>query len=509
MSCVLRSFMSLLIAVSVSSIGIHGAIAADTGLKTYGRWFSYNGRFPYFVGYDMQELFAKKSYSYSDIEYKLNQLKEFRINKVRVWVNPWFAGAGAYYPWAVDASGKKNLDVWDGTYWTRMRDFVKKCKDRDIIVEVTIFSPYPKDIKADGWWRNTNWKIAWNKKFNTNDAFSANERGNFFPQFFDLAYGEKSSSGKTLRDYQRALIDKTIDELKGYGNVYFELANEFPGVRNNGNAINRVYAWQQYWARYVHEAKGAITSCHANELSALNDWGIQRFKDESYVDILTFHFYSADPINEVPRFLHGLQTAGKVIQSNESHVYLMSADSMDRCTREAWTAFTSGAYYFHYQRGVDTDSIGTSLWRRGAERLETLRNVAESVEFWKMSPVDRRGNEYDSLVIDCPGLNWQVLANPANEYVVYFVAASMKFTERILSVIKWFVWPVDIHMRLPSGSYRYKYYDTRNWNSDGIKGGTVNSSGGFTSIPVPSLSTWSRGTGFVLVIRAKSSNGKT
>jgi len=463
---------------------------ADTswgvGLERSGRWFKYDGSYTYFVGYDLQELFAKRAYSYADMDYKLNQLQEFRVNKIRIWADPWFMGTGAYYPWAMDTNGKKNLDEWDNTYWTRMKDFVQKCKDRGIIVEVSIFAPYPSDV---AFWNDTDFKKAWNETFNVNGAFSSNSSGHFWPQFFDLNLADKSTSGKTLKDYQKALIDKSIDELKNFGNVYFEIANEFPGVwTTDGSAIDQVYPWQQYWADYMHTTKGAITTAHSNEGSKMNPWGIQYFKDRPSVDILNFHFYanSPDSIDRISDFLHPLQTTGKILQNNESFAF-EDPEYTDVTTREAWAALTSGAYYFHYQ---DTpDIIGTSAWRTNAERLKVLRNVAESVSFWQMSPVDASGNEYDPLVTQGPGRYWQVFANPGQEYIVYFSGSPTG---------------TGVEINMPAGDYGYRYYDTRTWNSDGITSGSITSSGGSTSIPAPAASAWNGDTGVALVIKKVS-----
>ena len=470
-----------------SLILIVPARAQTTGLERSGRWLMYNNSYPYLVGYDLQQLFSQKSYSYADIDYKLNQLQEFRINKIRVWINAWFLGINGYYPWIVDANGKKNLDVWNVTYWTRMRDFVQKCKDRDIIVEFTLFTPYPIESASDSWWKNTAWQVAWNKIFNLNNAFSTNANGHFFPQFFDLNYSERSSSNKTLKDYQKALIDKTIDELNGFGNVYFELANEFPGVwTNDGSAINQVYPWQQYWANYMHTTKGVITTCHANEGSGQNTFGIQYFKDTAYCDILNFHFRTGetrkDNANIVSNFFHNLQTSNKILQCNESKAY-EDLTYTDMVTREAWGTFVSGGYYFHYNDS--TDIIGTYDWRNLAERLKILRNIAESVNFWQMSPVDENVNEYDSLITQAPSRYWQLLANPGKEYVAYF---NQNPTTN------------DVRINLPAGNYNYVFYDTRLWNQNGLKSGMAISAGGQTSIPVPLASAWNGNTGLVLVI---------
>ena len=469
----------------ISLLSLPGT-SRGAGLERSGRWFKYDGAYPYYVGYDLQQLFAAKAYSYDDMDYKLNQLQEFRVNKIRIWTDPWFMGTDAYYPWAVNANGKKNLDVWDNTYWARMRDFTQKCKDRGIVVEVSIFAPYPSDV---GLWNDNFYKIAWNRTFNVNGAFSTNSSGHFWPQFFDLDLTERSTSGKTLRDYQKALIDKTIDELKGFGNVYFEIANEFPGVwTDDGSGIGQVYRWQQYWADYMHATKGAITTAHSNEGSTMNTWGIQYFRDRPSVDVLNFHFYADDPdnIDRISDFLHPLQTTGKILQSNESFA-LEDPDYTDVTTREAWAAFTSGAYYFHYQ---DTpDIIGTPSWRANAERLKVLRNVAESVSFWQMSAVDASGNEYDTLVTRGPGRHWQVLANPGKDYVVFFSGVPGA---------------TGVEMDLPSGDYAYRYFDTRAWNSDGIGSGSMTSHGGSISISAPAAGSWNEASGVVLVIRRAS-----
>jgi hypothetical protein len=461
------------------------ANSASAALSRSGRWLTYNGDHPYFVGYDLQQLFSQKSYTYGDLDYKLDQLQEFRINKIRVWADNWFMGTGGYYPWAVDIDGKKDLDQWDSAYWTRMRDFVQKCKDRDIIVEYTLFAPYPSEATSDSWWNNTTWKNGWNKSFNTNNSFTSNASGHFWPQFFDLGYAEESSSGKTLSDYQQALIDKSVLELNGFGNVYFEVANEFPGVWNGGNAIDQVYPWQQHWADYLHTTKGVITTCHANEGSGQNTWGIQYFKNQSYVDVLNFHFRTTgeDNVDQISAFYHELQATGKTLQCNESKAY-EDPTYTDIDTREAWGSFVSGAYYFHYQ---DTpDIIGNSAWRTNAERLKVLRNIAETVAFWQMSPVDGSGDEYDSLISRGPGSYWQILADTGNEYVAYFSADPTNTT---------------VEINLPAGNYNYKFYDTRVWNSNGVASGTVASTGSQVDIPAPSSSSWDGDTGLALVIQ--------
>lgn len=455
------------------------------GLERSGRWLTYDNGYPYLVGYDLQQLFAQKNYTDADMDAKLNQLQEFRISAIRVWANNWFMGDNGYYPWLRGADGKFDLRSWDATYWERMKRFTQKCEDRGIIVEVAIFSEYPGySSSTEVWWSDPTRANAWNKNRNINGFFNANSQGTFYPQFFDLNYQE---NGVRLRDIQQALVDKSISELNGYGNVYFQVHNEFPGMWGTGQYIGQSYPWQQHWAQYIHD-KEAIAVVHAHEGSSMQLYGVEYFKDESYVDALNFHYYSSgsDNIDQISSFYHGLQRTGKILQCDESWQY-EDASRANTVTREAWASFVSGAYYLHYQ---DTpDIIGTAAWRANAERIKVLRNVSETVKFWQMSPVDSGGNEYDYLVSSSPGSNWQVLANPGNEYVVYITTNPTA---------------TPIRVNLPSGNYRYTYYDTRTWNSSGISGATISSSGGQVTIPAPSTNSWNGETGVALVIQSET-----
>jgi hypothetical protein len=490
----LRNSMMAALIMVFSMVILRSACA----LEREGRWLKYNGAYPYLVGYDLQQLFADKV-SEATVDYRLNQLQEFGVTAIRVWANNWFMGQNAHYPWARDSNGKFDLNTWDAAYWNRMRSLVQKCKDREIIVEFVIFSEYPKGGLKGIWWQGGDGRyvISWNRNFNTTGVFSANSAGDFYPQFFDLSYQE---SGQSLQSYQQALIDKSISELNAFGNVYFQVHNEFPAVWENGNAISQAYPWQQHWAGHIRNL-GALVSVHAHEGSYMHLYGVDYFKDKREVDILNFHYYSAangypysgsaghDNINKISQMLHGLQTTGKVLQCDESHAF-EDTKYTDTVTREAWASFLSGAYYFHYQDTMDI--IGTPAWRTNAERIRVIRNIADSVRFWQMSPVDAGGNEYDSLITRGPSSYWQVMANPGTEYVAYFAQSPSSNA---------------VIINLPNGAYSYKFYDTRRWNSNGISSGTVNSTGGLTLIPAPSSRSWSGGTGLVLLIKGSNRDG--
>ncbi|MBW2526932.1 MAG: cellulase family glycosylhydrolase [Deltaproteobacteria bacterium] len=460
--------------------GLGGAGGAGgtpaTGLTREGRWLQYDGQYPFFVGYDYQSLAVRTDLDYTDA---LDHFESYRINKVRLWIYPWFMGEDALSPWAY-AAGLHDLDEWNPAYWQRMHEFLDAAASRDIIVELSLFAP--NWANRQDRFENTTWRVAYNATFNENGAFSPNAQGHFVPDFFDLDLAETSDSGQTLEDYQQALVDKAVSELASHRNVYFEICNEFPIVFNESqDAIHTLYPWQVQWSDRIHGATPRLVTAHSHQGSGAHTKGIEHFWDEPSVDVLNFHFYSGDPA-EIAGLLHDAQAKSKVLQQNESFNHRTDLDST---TRETWAMFTAGGYGFFYGGDSDIPVIGDAEWQRGAERLRALRDIAESVPFWTMSPVDGQGDEYDGLVTQGPaGANWQVLADPGSAYVVYLWGSKTT---------------TPLHIDLPAGSYSFEWLDPRNGDSLGT--GTV-SGADAAEIAAPPTADWDADVGLVLVVRS-------
>lgn len=438
----------------------------------------YDGRYVYLVGVDAQELAVDVSENYVAT---LAQLQAQRINKVRIWIDVYFEGTSVLRPWAYDGrTGRFDLDAWNEAYWQRLQAFTAAAQARDIIVEVSIFDAYARDTRPDGWWRNPVQRQAWNKDFNINRAFSTNGAGHFFPNFYTLTYPERSASGKTLSDYQRALVDKVIATLAPFHNVYYEIDNEFP---DDQATQDDVYPWQQYWAWYVRQRSGKIVDVYAR--SDLTGGGVQYYWEQPYVDALNFHFYDRNP-DHISALLHHAQRKGKILQCNESDDWSMGErvdmHALNGDTREAWAWFASGGYYAVYN-GHRTDYAG---WEVMAHRLKVLRDLADQVPWWRMSPVDSEGAEYDTLASQGPTRHWRILADPGSQYVVYYWSDGPEPTT------------VSAQIQLPDGVYRYRWYDPT--TGAPLATGAVSSLGGRTAISAPPP-IWNSDVGVVLIIQ--------
>lgn len=447
-----------------------------------GRWFTYGGRHVYLVGLDMQSLAARTDLDRDGKPYYLRALDllwQSRINKIRIWGNCFFmAPAHCLQPFAFE-NGKFDLDKWDDRYWERRKDFAREARKRQIIVEYVLFSFYQHAFDRPG--------TFWNMQNNRNGAFAQG-----VPSFFLIgknglpSYREQTNSGRDYCWYQLALVDKALAELGPFGNVYFEGFNEFPGDNRHGQKLwRRMYPWNQFMADYVHQ-KGYLYTAH---ITNVQDWesgfarprGLDFYANRPSVDVLGLHTYQDDP-NRIFQIWHDAQRKNKILQCNESFGI---GNEWDKCTREMWGTFLAGGHYGAYYADRLFAHIGNEQWKRAALRLRALRDVAESVRFWEMSPVDGRGREYDALIARAPtGRRKQMFCNPGSEYVAYFWGNSQSKECRI---------------HLTDGRFHYRWIDPR----DGSKLGTGETNGGRNAlIETPSPDNWSSESGLVLVIAA-------
>ncbi|BAU49305.1 hypothetical protein SVA_2757 [Sulfurifustis variabilis] len=466
----LVALYGLLLAAAWSADAIAGA-----GLHRSGRWFAYEGRPVYLVGFDVQELACNPALDY---ERALDELARYRLNKVRIWTYCWFGTTrfGALTPWVRDASGRHDLERFDERYWARVRDVVAAARKRRIFVEVTVFAPYPN--RPGYWWGDPDVRNAWNAEHNVNGVFTTNAEGHFYPQFYDLDYAER---GKRLRDYQRALVEKTVSELGAFDNVYFEIANEFAveGWGAPAGAIERIYPWQRHWARAAAALTDRPIGVHADADG--KGKGARYYADEPAVDVLNFRLPESTP-EEIGERLRPFLRSGRILAINEAPFDFHQ--DLDGATRYAWAMFLSGGHFAAYED--DVARIGSPQWRAMAKRLQVLRETAESVDFRKLSPVDRRGRPYDRLIRQAPAAGSRMMADPGRAYIAWFWGRPAG---------------TPLVLKLPGGRYVYRWQDARDGRV--LRKGSVEG-GGIRSIAPPPAGAWQEGSGVVLAIRAVS-----
>lgn len=489
-----RRSLGRALALALASATLAGqALGGQLGRS--GRWFTVDGVPKYLIGIDSQELAADTTI---DSTAKLDAIRDAGLNKVRIWVYNYFLGCRTGFshpaPLVGCPSAPEFQFVWNDSYWAQVKAFVQAAGARGIYVEVTVFAPNNLDSAA-GWngTGNSPWPNLWNDAYNDIGAFAANAAGHFIPDFFNL---NTAQNGFQLRGFQEAFVNKTIFELGEEPNVYIEIANEFPlgGTKTGAcgaapppsaaDANNlTVVAWHKYFIDYAATRTSRLVAAHTQQGWGPNLKGASNYWELPNLDVMNFHLYNYDPAC-VSQVLSPAQRKGKLLSNNESGNYRLQSDGgLDGQTRLAWATLVSGAHFGLYED--DSSLIGDAAFQAAARRLFSVKFVAESMAFWRMSPVRPDGSEFDNVVTNGPAAQWQVLAEDAAQYLVYY-------------------WDVNNAKRtnaariyLPAGTWAYTWYDAR---TAFVRARGQVTGGVHASILSPGVSQWNGPSGVVLKV---------
>ena len=476
------------------------------------RYLQYRGTFEYLVGFDLQQLHADVGIDYRQ---KIDFLHSHGINKIRIWLYAsWFGLPGdanyptdgqILYPWRIDATSNKfDIDHWDPAFWQRTRDVLSYARSKGIVVEISLFSIQ----EPRRYFRRESVSYAFRHTDNLQVFGRATDmNGGFTRGFFALGY---TDNGRSLYDYQRALIDKALLEFGEFGNVYFELINESPGSRRWIES-ELPHAWMKYWLRYLDARTNQLLTTHSVGFMTLDDgdrddWSADdfaavgsRYWSEDYVDGFNFHLYADDP-RRISDVLHPFQAHRLALICNEGGTFYtvdrtrgypdfrmqLDANALHGEIRHAWGMMTAGGYYSVYFGPVPL--LGNEVSRRAASAMQAMRRIVETTRFETLRPVRDDGSEFDDIVADGPGANWQVIANPGVAYIVYFWG-SASATPAALS--------------MPPGRYRYAWFDTREPGPPLASGVASSTRPGQAVVEPPPANMWAADAGLVLVLNAR------
>lgn len=189
-----------------------------------------------------------------DFEAYLDELRSDGLNVTRTFSGSYFelpdslAGIGAdstlapspqalTLPWRRDARGRWDLSAWNSDYFERLRDFVAAAGERDIVVELTLFSAIYDQAR---------WEVnPFNPANNVQGAGTAR-----VGRIYTL------DNGGALA-FQEDLVRKLVTELNEFDNVYFEVINEpwMPPAPADDD-------WQERIAATIEEAEAELPNRH-------------------------------------------------------------------------------------------------------------------------------------------------------------------------------------------------------------------------------------------------------
>ena len=292
-------------------------------------------------------------------------------------------------PWTMvisDLSGKAlyDLSTWNNSYFERLKDFISVASEKDIIVEVTLFT----SIYNDG-----HWEICpQNPQNNINIGHEIDRRDAHTP-----------ANGDLLR-YQESFVRKMVTELNAFDNFFFEIQNE-PWADRPVPAYNIVnkedlrpgdwtyksdfadevsMAWQERIATIITEEEANLPKEH---LIAQNYTNFKAPIPEvsDLIFIINFHYAWPEAVEWNYHY-------NKVIGFDESG-FAGSEDQVYR--RQAWQFMLSGGGLFNnldYSFFVGhEDGLGENIAPGGGSKtlrwqLKILSDFLHGFELEKLHP---------------------------------------------------------------------------------------------------------------------------
>ncbi len=359
-------------------------------------------------------------------------------------------------PGAVYGGNKFDLDQWNDDYFQRLRDFVRKADEQDIIVEITLFSSIYGywNIQAFNFRNNVNVK----EDISKNDVQTLNNR--------NLMY------------YQERMVRKIVKELNEFDNVFYEIQNEpwadhpvevrqisdyltKDNLKSVGlNWRNNIHLadsssldWQEMISSIIIDEERSLTKKHLIAQNYCNFfYPLNGINPD--ISILNFHY-------ALPEVVFYNYNYNRVIGFDETG-FSGNADSTYK--KQAWKFILSGGalfnnldYSFFVGRedgtGINKAPGGGS--QRLRKQLKVLSNFINSFHLEKMKP------DYETVIL-APGTFTYTLSEPGKQYALYLENRRNS----------------NLEIFLPEGNFKIEWINTLNGNIEKVevlnhKGGTI------------------------------------
>jgi hypothetical protein len=372
-----------------------------------------------------------------DFKVYLDELKRRHLNLTRVWTGGYREVPGNFgiakntlapeasrflQPWP-QTDGKFDLTKWDPAYFDRLLQFMDAASKRGVVVEMNLFCPFYEDSIWDVSPFNARNNVNGIGKFPRTEAYTLQHR--------------------ELQQVQDELVEKVVNELRGFDNLYYEIANEpyYGGI---------TLRWQEHIAGVIRRSESSFPQKHLISQNIAN--GSQKIeKPFEAVSIFNFH-YSHPP--ESVAMNYGLN---RVIGNNETG-FDGIADATYRI--QGWDFLMAGGALYNnldysfvvgHERGdfaypADSPGGGSTNLR---EQLGILARFFESMPFTEMSPSN-------DIV---KGARARVLAKPG-VYAIYLhrgreVDAKPKYQVDDSEKAD------NLEISVPAGRYRIEWLDTK------------------------------------------------
>ncbi|MCF8224754.1 MAG: hypothetical protein K9J30_02620 [Bacteroidales bacterium] len=321
-------------------------------------------------------------------------------------ITPWMS-------WEENGKAVYDLVKWNGAYFERLKDFMALAQEKDIIVEVTLFSSI---------YRDEHW-----------DLSPQNPANNVNMDVPISRFDAQTDKSGELFNYQELFVRKMVGELNPFDNFFFEIQNEpwsdhavpVYNIVNKEDLVKNDWqnkadfadegamAWQEKIAAVIEDEEGKLPKKHLIAQNYVNfRASIPEVKDN--ISIINFHYAWPEAVEWNYHY-------NRVLGFDESG-FAGSGDKVYR--RQAWQFMLSGGGLFNnldysffpgFEDGTGQNNApggGSPALRK---QLKHLSDFLHSFELEKLYP------DYNCIV-SAPGLIPYALSDPGNVYAIFLRA---------------------------------------------------------------------------------------
>jgi Cellulase (glycosyl hydrolase family 5)/Family of unknown function (DUF6298) len=396
------------------------------------------------------------------------------LNVFRIWNRfRGYAKAGPasafIYPWArsstpgaADGLNKFDLDRWNDAYFTRLKDFVSKASDRGIVVEVVQFSQM---------YDTTNW------------GYCSLNASNNIQGIGTLGWQDFI----TLRDSalaarQAALVQKVVQELNSFDNVYYEICNEpnYTGEDASNANTQATLDWHNFLIQKIIDTELELPNKHMIAVNYSNPYSLARVHPG--VSVVNTHYTYGSFWTGAYELLDGCyDSLNRPLGFNEAG-WLGGGSDYDPADGrvEAWEFLMGGGSVYDGLIGgmYFGDVWNTPEANQYRSYLEKARQFLYSFEFSRMKK--------DTSVVVSGGSSGnrrvRAVSEPGRQYAVYTHYSSRTGGNDAFYSVAPGTYCQGLTLNLPAGSYAAEWVDPRT--------GTITRSESFThgggNIPIAS-----------------------
>jgi hypothetical protein len=397
----------------------------------------------------------------------LNMLQSFHLNYTRIYPGYLIEPEGMYMkdntlapnsdnlllPWArsdvpgyVSGGNKFDLNKWDEAFFDRLRDFIQKAGERDIMVEICFFNAQ----------YDQSWAVS---ALNAKNNCQGLGEGHF-------------NDAQTLNDpalvkAETGYVRKIVKEVNAFDNVILEVCDE---TTVHGTPLLLAAEWTRSMISVIKETEKDLPKKHLiaqQVIGSLHGAGdLSDYPDVSVIvgQYVGVQFYGdgratySDAVQEGGILaLDDKYDCNKPIEFNETNYYPLwyKDDPVADSRVEAWEFVCGGGAGFNHLNGRFTVEQPDGNTPDNIKILTSLKNLTDFIQH-----VDFSKMQADKELIVTNSLNdyvfWRALSLQGKQYVLYL---HHSFLEYSAYTVRPGNYTTRMELRIPPGKYRFEWVD--------------------------------------------------